>query len=129
MHIFYLTCYAILKLLLKSIGEMLMIAQKIIDEVKDILVKTYNPVKIYIFGSYAWGHPTEDSDLDILVVIDHYEKDHHQTLVEGHRALVDVDVSKDLLVYSKEEFDRFSEDKTRFCYQIKNRGKLIYVKA
>lgn len=119
MHIFYLTCYAILKLLLKSIGEMLMIAQKIIDEVKDILVKTYNPVKIYIFGSYAWGHPTEDSDLDILVVIDHYEKDHHQTLVEGHRALVDVDVSKDLLVYSKKNSIDFQKIKHDFAIKSK----------
>ena len=101
----------------------------IIEEVKKILIQTYKPIEIYLFGSYAWGHPDSDSDLDILVIIDKYSKDRHQTLVEGHKALVDVDINKDILVYSKEEFDKFSKDKTRLCYKIKNKGKRIYAKA
>jgi len=43
-----------------------MISQETIEEVKNRLVKTYDPISIYLFGSYAWGHPTEDSDLDLL---------------------------------------------------------------
>ncbi len=44
-----------------------MIEKKVIDEVKNRLVNTYNPIAIYLFGSYAWGIPTEDSDLDLLI--------------------------------------------------------------
>jgi len=46
-----------------------MINLKKIEEAKEILVIEFNPEKIYIFGSYAWGNPTEDSDLDIMIVV------------------------------------------------------------
>ena len=53
-----------------------MIKDKIIDEVVCRLVDVYHPVEIYLFGSYAWGKPTEESDLDLLVVIENSEKKH-----------------------------------------------------
>jgi len=34
------------------------------------LVRTFNPERVVLFGSYAEGHPTEDSDVDILAVIE-----------------------------------------------------------
>jgi uncharacterized protein len=109
--------------------ETQMIDAKIIEEVRQKLIKTYNPLEIYIFGSYAWGLPDEDSDLDLLVVVEKLNKGRYQTLVDGHRALVDVDLSKDLLVLTKEEFDADSDDVTTIHYKIKRKGKKIYAKA
>ena len=106
-----------------------MIDTTIIEEVKKRLIQAYNPLVIYIFGSYAWGCPDKESDLDLLIVVDKYKKDRHQTLVDGHKALIGLYVPKDILVYSKEEWDRFSQDETKFCYKIKHEGKLIYGKA
>ncbi len=54
-----------------------MINQKMIDEVTQRLVKTHSPVAIYLFGSYAWGSPNEDSDLDVAVIVDSYAKEKH----------------------------------------------------
>ena len=51
-----------------------MISQEVIEEVKNRLIKTYNPIAIYLFGSYAWGTPNEDSDLDLLIVVDKSEE-------------------------------------------------------
>ena len=33
------------------------------------VAKQFNPHKIILFGSYAYGNPTEDSDVDILVIM------------------------------------------------------------
>ena len=33
------------------------------------VAKQFNPQKIILFGSYAYGKPTEDSDVDILVIM------------------------------------------------------------
>ena len=33
------------------------------------IAKQFNPEKIILFGSYAYGKPTEDSDVDILVIM------------------------------------------------------------
>jgi predicted nucleotidyltransferase len=44
------------------------ILTKKIDEIKESVLK-YVPAKyIYLFGSYAYGNPTEESDVDIYVV-------------------------------------------------------------
>ena len=106
-----------------------MVNEKMIEEVKKRLITTYNPLEIYIFGSYAWGHPDEDSDLDLLVVIDTYQKDRHKTLVEGHKALMDLDLFKDIVVYSKDEFQKCSADETSLCHKVVLKGKKIYAKA
>lgn len=104
----------------------IMVSTEMIEEVKKRLIKTYTPLAIYIFGSYVWGKPDEHSDLDLLVVIDKYNVDSYHTLVEGHKALADLPLAKDLLVFSKEEFDIYSKDSTRLCYQVKRKGKKIY---
>jgi uncharacterized protein len=106
-----------------------MVDIKLLDEVKRRLVKTYNPRETYVFGSYAWGLPDEDSDLDLLVVVDELDKDRYQALVEVHRALIGLKLSKDLLLLSKEEFEHDALDSTTLHYKIKLKGKKIYAKA
>ena len=107
-----------------------MINNKMLEEVKNRLIKVYNPQAIYIFGSYSWGTPDEDSDLDILVVLKTIEQNRCQALVEGHMALMDItNLSKDILILSQEEFEKDSLDKTTLGYKIKLKGRKIYAKA
>ena len=59
-------------------------------------LKPLNPVKIIIFGSYAYGKPNENSDLDICVV----EKDYTNKWEEKKKirtALKDIPLPKDIL--------------------------------
>lgn len=43
------------------------IADKLIPYLK-LLVERFNPDQVVLFGSYAYGNPTKDSDVDLLVV-------------------------------------------------------------
>lgn len=43
--------------------------QKEINTIKDIIVQTVPVEQIYLFGSYAYGNPHKDSDLDFYVVL------------------------------------------------------------
>lgn len=110
-----------------------MITPEKIEEVKNRLVKLYDPVAIYIFGSYAWGHPDEDSDLDLLVIVDKigtHQNDRHYALVAGHKALMDIqDLSKDILLWTKEEFEEDIHNISTLGYTINQKGKKIYAKA
>ena len=106
-----------------------MIKEEIIEEVKKRLVEVYDPIAIYMFGSYAWGCPTEDSDLDLLIVVDKSDEKSYKRPVAGHYALRGLDVSKDLIVKTKEEFEQASGNITTLMYKIKNDGELVYARA
>lgn len=106
-----------------------MIKEAIIEEVKKRLIKAYDPIAIYVFGSYAWGTPTEDSDLDLLVVVDKSDKKSYKRPVAGHRALRGLDISKDLIIKTKEEFEEAAKNITTLSYKIKKDGELIYARA
>ena len=106
-----------------------MIDEKIIEEVKKRLVQVYNPLEVYLFGSYAWGTPTEDSDLDFLVVIKKSKEKRFKRAVLGHHALFGLKVPKDIIVYTEEEFVKTINDKNSLSYRVKNEGKKLYAKA
>jgi predicted nucleotidyltransferase len=48
---------------------MIVITNSEIDVIKDIIVKTVTPERIYLFGSYVYGTPNVDSDYDIYVIV------------------------------------------------------------
>ena len=106
-----------------------MISKELINEVKNRLVKVYDPLEIYLFGSYAWGNPTEDSDLDLLIVIEKSDEKRYKRSVRGYISLAGLSVPNDIIVYTSEEFDKLSKDITRLSYKIKNEGEVIYAKS
>ena len=72
---------------------------KLTDDIKKQIVtklKPLNPLKIIIFGSYAYGNPTKDSDLDICVVEKNY-KNRFQEKQKIRELLKDIDLPKDIL--------------------------------
>lgn len=106
-----------------------MITHETIEEVKNRLIKVYNPLEIYLFGSYAWGTPTEDSDLDLLIVIEESDEKRHKRGKPGFEALWGMCISKDLIVYTKDELEKYSADPTSLVHKILKDGKALYVRA
>lgn len=47
-------------------------------KVIEIIIKKYKPTKIILFGSYAYGNPTEESDIDLLIVKETKEPFHRR---------------------------------------------------
>ncbi|QEN05340.1 nucleotidyltransferase domain-containing protein [Thiospirochaeta perfilievii] len=94
---------------------------------KDITerLKVLNPEKIILFGSYAYGNPSEDSDLDICVVEDKVEsKIAEKTKIRA--LLKDIRVSKDIIVSYKEEYDFYKTQINSVFYDIETKGDLLW---
>ena len=106
-----------------------MISEKILEEVKNRLVTTYNPLAIYLFGSYAWGTPDEESDLDLLVVVESSDEKSYKRAIPGHEALFGLCISKDILVHTKEVFEQRLHDRSTLEYKIKHHGRMMYARA
>ncbi len=75
------------------------ITDEIIQEIKNRIVKGVHPEKIILFGSYAYGNPTKDSDLDLLVILPTEEPMHKRT-IKIRKLIRDIRVPKDILVYT-----------------------------
>lgn len=106
-----------------------MITPEIIEEVKKRLISVYQPEAIYLFGSYAWGQPDDESDLDLLVVVRESNEKSHKRTIAGRRVLFSLDIPKDLMVYTQDEFNARINDPTSLVHKIKNRGKVIYARS
>ncbi len=105
------------------------ISENIIEVVRDRLVDVYDPLEVYLFGSYAWGSPTDESDLDMLVVVEKSDEKSYKRSIPASKAMLDLMISKDIVVYTKDEFERLRKDKTSLCFKISNEGKKIYAKS
>jgi len=45
------------------------IDKEILADILTRLVRVYHPEMIYLFGSYAWGTPDKESDIDLYIVV------------------------------------------------------------
>jgi predicted nucleotidyltransferase len=106
-----------------------MISNEIIKAVTQRLVKAYNPIAIYLFGSYAWGKPDAGSDLDLLIVIEKSDKKPHLRSERGSEALWDIKIPKDLLIYTQDEFKQRIIDASTLCHKIEKEGKVLYARV
>ena len=96
------------------------------ETIKTRLNIAYNPLSLYIFGSYAWGKPTKDSDLDLVIVVESSNQKPYKRAIKGIRALRGLGIAKDILVYTKEEFNILSKDISSLMYKVEREGiKLI----
>jgi predicted nucleotidyltransferase len=98
-----------------------------INYLKDQLILLYNAEKIYLFGSYAWGEPTEDSDLDILVISNQFKDlSFGKRVAQATDILFDLDFPVDLIVETSEEFSQSEKIKGSLESYVGSKGVLLY---
>jgi len=105
-----------------------MVEQQIIDKAVAMLAAEAQPERIILFGSYARNEATEDSDVDLLVVMREM-KSPHQEMIRLRRCLVAIGIFVDLLVVSEKQFNKWSDAPSTTLYWAKREGKVMYEAA
>jgi predicted nucleotidyltransferase len=90
------------------------------------LVDEFHPETIYLFGSHAWGNPSAESDMDLMVIITKSQEGPIQRAVRAQRSLRGLKASVDVLVKTRSEFERYTSVKASLEAQITREGKLLY---
>ena len=87
-------------------------------------------MKVILFGSYAYGNPTKDSDIDLLI-LKNTDKRSVDRFVEVKRIIYDPDlkISVSPLVYTPEELEEWLRMGDDFMKEIIKRGVVFYEKA
>lgn len=101
--------------------------REIIQAIVHKITKEYRPKKIILFGSYAYGKPTESSDVDILIIKD-TDKRPIDRWIEVKRILRDFSRSLPVspFVYTEKEIKERIDIKDFFIVEILKKGKILY---
>ena len=97
-----------------------------IKKITTKIVNNFHPQKIIMFGSWAWGKPHPDSDIDFFIVKESAERriDRGRSLQShlfGHRF-----PPMDLLIYTPSEVEKRITLEDPFILDILKRGKVLY---
>ncbi len=103
-----------------------MINKEQIDTVTKRLIKAYQPISIFLFGSYAWGTPTNDSDLDLMIILENSDEKSYIRPRKGFKALRGLKIAKDLVVFTKNELNSYLNEPSSLAYKIKKEGVSLY---
>ncbi|MBU4491917.1 MAG: nucleotidyltransferase domain-containing protein [Euryarchaeota archaeon] len=104
-----------------------MISKEKITDIARKIAECFNPEKIIIFGSYAWGKPDRDSDLDLFVIMESKERPIKRA-ASLRRVLKDRYVPMDILVRTPEELKHRVDIGDPFIKKILRDGQVIYAR-
>jgi predicted nucleotidyltransferase len=90
------------------------------------LVEALRPERIYLYGSRARGDWHADSDYDLMVVVPSSDLPPHHRAQLAYRALQGVGIPKDILVWTREEFDRYLPVAASPAARVAREGRLLY---
>lgn len=96
----------------------------IIRDMAEFIKKKFNPQKVILFGSYAYGKPSSESDIDLLIVMDTSFRFYKQAAII--RLALDeafnVSLPMDIIVRDQEEIEKRVEQGDFFMREILEEG-------
>lgn len=102
------------------------LASSILDEITRRLVAEFQPERVILFGSHAWGEPTEDSDVDLMVIVPVSNEKPVKRAMRARRSLLSVNVPMDILVKTHQEFERYRHVRASLEHLVAERGRVLY---
>lgn len=93
----------------KSFHEVLS-SDPLIVSIRQKLVDTFYPTRMFLFGSRASGTNRKDSDYDILLVVQEAHVSRWDNMDKARKILSSLGISGDVFVYSEQEFEEWKNE-------------------
>ncbi|MGB4335585.1 MAG: nucleotidyltransferase domain-containing protein [Chromatiaceae bacterium] len=90
------------------------------------LVAALAPERVLLFGSYAWGSPHAESDLDLYIIVPDQTEPPYRLARRAYQALHGVKVPVDLVVRTRTESERNAVVVSTLDRDVLNRGVVLY---
>lgn len=95
-----------------------------IENLTSRIVREFKPEKVILFGSHAYGSPSKDSDVDILVILRFTGKPVRKAI--EIRNSLNANVPLDLIVRTPEQVSERIAQNDSFMREIIERGRTLY---
>jgi predicted nucleotidyltransferase len=92
------------------------------------IAERFSPDKIILFGSWARGDATSDSDVDLLVLFPEVS-DPRRRIAELHAVLGDFSRAADIVVSTTSRFERYRNVVNTVYWPASREGKVLYERA
>lgn len=89
------------------------------------IVAELDPEKIILFGSYAYGNPTPDSDVDLLIIMES-DQPRRERVVAVSLLLYPRTFPVDIFVRTPKEVSDALSNNNYFIREIFAKGKVLY---
>ena len=96
----------------------------LIKDMAEFIKKRFNPQKIMLFGSYAYGKPSSESDIDLLIVMNTPLRFHKQSAIIrlALDEMFNVSLPMDIIVRDQEEIEKRVKQGDFFIREILKEG-------
>jgi predicted nucleotidyltransferase len=101
------------------------ISEPLLQTIVQRLLAAGQPQKIVLFGSQARGEAGQDSDYDLLV-IENSSEPRFRRAVPYRRALKDLGISKDIVVWTPQEVAEWQNVSNAFITTVLREGTVLY---
>lgn len=101
--------------------------EQVIQNAASKIAAEFDPEKIILFGSWAWGTPGPDSDVDLFVVKETANTRELARQIDG--ALFPRRVPMDILVYTPSGLERRLQMQDFFVRDIIRKGRTLYERS
>lgn len=100
--------------------------ENLLREVVNRLVCVFEPQKVILFGSHAWGKTSQESDVDLLVIVGESAERPAMRSRRAHALMDGIMAPLDILVKTRAEIEKYRNLPTSLENQILSRGKVLY---
>ena len=108
---------------------MTQITDELLDQMVQAIVEEVDPEQVILFGSRARGDAREDSDVDLVVVEAEpfgQDRSRYQEAVRLYKVLAGSGVSKDILVYSRDDVEYWRDSLNHVLARALREGRVLY---
>jgi predicted nucleotidyltransferase len=102
------------------------ITESLLEEAVRRILQAGSPSKIVLFGSHARGEGRRNSDLDLLIVEDSSDLPRYKRPTPYRLALLGLHPSKDIVVWTLPEIERWKNVPNAFITTILREGRVLY---
>ena len=100
------------------------IPSEVIAQIAHQIAERFHPIKIILFGSYAYGNPQPESDVDFLIVMETSLREIQQAL--QIRKYLNPLFGLDIIVYTPINLSNRLEWGDSFLQEVVAKGKVLY---
>lgn len=90
------------------------------------IVTALHPDKILLFGSHVWGQPTDDSDIDLLIIVPHSDQPPYRRARDVYRSLRGLPLPIEAVVRTREEVAQATQVPTSLESKVLAEGRILH---